>query len=61
MNEELLEDIYLSLQGLLTPEAAVPGVPDLFAEGTSVTENIPKCRKPASASVPGWMWRRTKT
>ncbi len=33
MTEELLEDIYLSLQGLLTPEAAVSGVPNLFKAG----------------------------
>ena len=35
-NEEIL-DIYLTLTGQLIPEAAVPGVPDAFAEGTACT------------------------
>ena len=30
MNDKLLNDIYLSLQGSLIPEAAVPWVPNLF-------------------------------
>lgn len=30
MNEKLLDDIYLSLQGSLLPETAVPWVPNLF-------------------------------
>ena len=34
MHDEFINDIYLTLQGLLTPEAAVPGVPDLFAPGS---------------------------
>ena len=31
MDNNVLEDIYRTLTGFYTPEAALPGVPDLFA------------------------------
>ena len=34
MDEGLLEDIYCTLYGMYIPSAMVPGVPDLFAEGS---------------------------
>ena len=34
MSEKELDDIYATLCGLYIPEAMVPGVPDLFAEGS---------------------------
>lgn len=34
MEENLLHDIYCTLYGMYIPEAMVPGVPDLFADGS---------------------------
>ena len=34
MDEKLVEDIYGTLCGMYIPEAMVPGVPDLFTDGS---------------------------
>ena len=45
MNEELLDDIYGTLCGLYIPEAMVPGVPDLFADGSFCMEEYIRMRQ----------------
>ena len=41
MDEKLMEDIYGTLCGLYIPQAMVPGVPDLFVDGSfCMTEYI---------------------
>ena len=45
MNEKLLDDIYLSLQGSLLPETAVPWVPNLFLPGRYCEQEYASMRK----------------
>ena len=45
MNETLLDDIYWTLLGELIPEAAIPGVPNLFATGSPCAEAYARMRK----------------
>ena len=44
MDRKLLDDIYRSLVGFYIPEAAVPGVPDLFAPGSFCDREYAKMR-----------------
>ena len=44
MDKTLLDDIYRILVGFYIPEAAVPGVPDLFAPGSFCDREYAKMR-----------------
>ena len=45
MDDKQLDDIYGTLCGLYIPEAMVPGVPDLFSDGSFCMEEYIRMRR----------------